>query len=216
MTSAYARSKLVGLAYAMAKCVIPAKLHGRRVAEFSSPVVEVSADVSGQQSSRRGAGGDLPRTFCRETSGADLPPPESLDRQIWHIRLDEEVLIDLVFVDAAHDYPHGLADSRTALRLVRPGGVILWHDFNPQFPGLVHAIIEATDELPLKRLGMHTTLGFLTYAGLSRLRVAISAGNDIIVMSNLSISVAMTTFNGARHLSEQWKIFSVCFYCSRR
>lgn len=73
--------------------------------------------------------------------------------------------IDLVFVDAAHDYPHGSADSRTALRIVRPGGVVLWHDFSAYFPGLVHGIIEATSGLPLKRLGINTTLGFLRTAG---------------------------------------------------
>jgi hypothetical protein len=61
-------------------------------------------------------------------------------------------LIDFVFVDAAHDYPHGLLDSRTALKLVRPGGTIVWHDFEPYWSGLVHAICEATRGLPLKRL----------------------------------------------------------------
>ena len=73
--------------------------------------------------------------------------------------------IDLVFVDAAHDYVHGFADSRTALRLVRPGGVVLWHDFYEAYPGLVHAIIEATAGLPLKRLGIYTSLGFLRTTG---------------------------------------------------
>ena len=37
--------------------------------------------------------------------------------------------IDLVFVDASHAYEYALADSRTALELVRPGGFILWHDY---------------------------------------------------------------------------------------
>jgi predicted O-methyltransferase YrrM len=60
--------------------------------------------------------------------------------------------IDFVFVDAAHDYPHGLADSRSALKMVRPGGTIIWHDFEPYWSGLVHAIREATASLPLKRL----------------------------------------------------------------
>jgi SAM-dependent methyltransferase len=73
--------------------------------------------------------------------------------------------IDLVFVDAAHDYWHGIADSRTALKLVRPGGVVLWHDFDQHFPELVHAIIEATAGLPLRRLGNNTSLGFLRAAG---------------------------------------------------
>jgi hypothetical protein len=73
--------------------------------------------------------------------------------------------IDLVFLDAAFDYPHGFADSRTALRLVRPGGVVLWHAFYEGYPGLVHAIIEATAGLPLKRLGIYTSLGFLRTTG---------------------------------------------------
>jgi predicted O-methyltransferase YrrM len=61
--------------------------------------------------------------------------------------------MDFVFVDAAHDYPHGLADSRTALKLAKPdGGVIVWHDFEPYWHGLVHAILEATTGHPLRRL----------------------------------------------------------------
>jgi SAM-dependent methyltransferase len=72
-----------------------------------------------------------------------------------------ERYIDLVFVEGAHDYLHGLADSRTALRLVRPGGAVLWHDFSEAHPGLVHAVIEATSVLPLKRLGIYTSLGFV-------------------------------------------------------
>jgi Methyltransferase domain len=73
--------------------------------------------------------------------------------------------IDLVFLDAAYDYPQGFADSRTALRLVRQGGVVLWDMFYEGYPGLVHAIIEATAGLPLKRLGVHTALGFLRTTG---------------------------------------------------
>jgi predicted O-methyltransferase YrrM len=60
--------------------------------------------------------------------------------------------MDFVFVDAAHDYRNGLPDSRTALRLVRPGGVIFWHDFVPFWSGLVHGVIEGTRGHPLKRL----------------------------------------------------------------
>lgn len=52
--------------------------------------------------------------------------------------------VDLVFVDAGHDYTHGLADSHTALRLARPGGWIFWDDFKPHWHGLVRGIAEAT------------------------------------------------------------------------
>lgn len=60
--------------------------------------------------------------------------------------------MDFVFVDAAHDYEHGVIDSRTALKLVRPGGVVFWHDFVPGWPGLVHGIFEAAASYQLTRL----------------------------------------------------------------
>ncbi len=51
--------------------------------------------------------------------------------------------IDLVFVDASHAYEYVLADSRTALDLVRPGGVILWHDYGTgNWPGVNRALNE--------------------------------------------------------------------------
>lgn len=50
--------------------------------------------------------------------------------------------IDLVLVDGAHDRAHGMADSRTALQLVAPGGWIFWDDFEPYWHGLVEGIIE--------------------------------------------------------------------------
>jgi predicted O-methyltransferase YrrM len=37
--------------------------------------------------------------------------------------------IDLFFIDGAHSYEYVRSDTRAALRCVRPGGVIAWHDF---------------------------------------------------------------------------------------
>jgi predicted O-methyltransferase YrrM len=37
--------------------------------------------------------------------------------------------IDFVFVDGSHSVPYARNDSEIALRLVRPGGIILWHDY---------------------------------------------------------------------------------------
>jgi predicted O-methyltransferase YrrM len=72
--------------------------------------------------------------------------------------------MDFIFVDAAHDYPHGLSDSRAALKLVNPStGVIIWHDFEPYWHGLVHAILEATAGQPLCRLA-GTSMGVLRMA----------------------------------------------------
>jgi predicted O-methyltransferase YrrM len=36
---------------------------------------------------------------------------------------------DLVFVDGSHAYSYVTSDSRKALELVRPGGIVLWHDY---------------------------------------------------------------------------------------
>jgi methyltransferase family protein len=36
---------------------------------------------------------------------------------------------DLVFVDACHEYAYVLSDSKIALKLLAPGGVVLWHDY---------------------------------------------------------------------------------------
>src|SRR5204863_237070 len=36
---------------------------------------------------------------------------------------------DLVFVDGSHAYSYVVSDSEKALQLVRPGGLVLWHDY---------------------------------------------------------------------------------------
>jgi predicted O-methyltransferase YrrM len=44
--------------------------------------------------------------------------------------------IDLVFVDADHTYEFVKADTATAFKLLRPGGIIIWDDYRwePRFP----------------------------------------------------------------------------------
>ena len=37
--------------------------------------------------------------------------------------------VDLVIVDASHSYPFVASDSWNAFRIVRPGGVVLWDDY---------------------------------------------------------------------------------------
>jgi hypothetical protein len=43
--------------------------------------------------------------------------------------LKEHGTFDLIFVDADHDYESAYRHSVTALNLLAPGGVILWHDY---------------------------------------------------------------------------------------
>ncbi len=58
---------------------------------------------------------------------------------------------DLVFVDGSHAYSYVVSDSRKALDLVRPGGLVLWHDYlGPRHsPGVYRALNELARELPL-------------------------------------------------------------------
>lgn len=57
---------------------------------------------------------------------------------------------DLIFVDGSHAYSYVLSDSRKALRMVKPGGVILWHDYvGPEEEGVFRGLNELARELPL-------------------------------------------------------------------
>lgn len=61
---------------------------------------------------------------------------------------------DLVFVDGAHAESYVLSDSAKALRIVKPGGLILWHDYaGPQHaPGVYHALNALAKTIPIRHL----------------------------------------------------------------
>jgi hypothetical protein len=56
----------------------------------------------------------------------------------------------LVFVDGAHSYEYVRKDSETAMRLVMPKGVVMWHDYGV-WPGVTRALEELEDS---RRLGL--------------------------------------------------------------
>jgi SAM-dependent methyltransferase len=56
--------------------------------------------------------------------------------------------VDFVFIDGAHDYESVRKDSQNALRIVRPGGVILWHDYGVA-DGVTLCLNEQAKRLPL-------------------------------------------------------------------
>lgn len=56
----------------------------------------------------------------------------------------------LVFVDGSHAYDYAKKDSETAMRLVMPGGLVLWHDY-----GVWSGVTQALEELEAaRRLGL--------------------------------------------------------------
>jgi predicted O-methyltransferase YrrM len=59
---------------------------------------------------------------------------------------------DIVFVDGSHAYSYVVNDSVKALRMVRPGGLVLWHDYSPECPGVFRALNEMVTRVPLVHL----------------------------------------------------------------
>jgi hypothetical protein len=57
--------------------------------------------------------------------------------------------MDFVFVDGGHSYEYAMSDSRTAQRLLAPGGIVLWHDY-PTYPGVWRCMEELSGEWPGK------------------------------------------------------------------
>jgi predicted O-methyltransferase YrrM len=69
---------------------------------------------------------------------------------------------DLVFVDGSHAYSYVVADSEKALELVRPGGVVLWHDYaGPhQSPGVRQALDELGRRIPLVHIAQTSLVAY--------------------------------------------------------
>ena len=54
-----------------------------------------------------------------------------------------------MFVDGAHSYEYVLSDSDAAYRMVKPGGLILWHDYDSRwFPGVTRALNQMQTQDP--------------------------------------------------------------------
>jgi predicted O-methyltransferase YrrM len=61
---------------------------------------------------------------------------------------------DLVFVDGSHAESYVESDSAKAMRIVKPGGLVLWHDYAgpTHAPGVFTALNRLAQRLPLRRV----------------------------------------------------------------
>jgi predicted O-methyltransferase YrrM len=51
--------------------------------------------------------------------------------------------IDMVFIDASHSYEYVRSDTLNAMKMMGPsGGVIVWHDYSPDWRGVMRALNE--------------------------------------------------------------------------
>ena len=62
--------------------------------------------------------------------------------------------MDLIFVDGSHAYSYVMSDSRKALRMIKSGGLVLWHDYDGPMAdrGTDEALVELARELPLRHI----------------------------------------------------------------
>jgi predicted O-methyltransferase YrrM len=69
---------------------------------------------------------------------------------------------DVAFVDGDHSYKVVVHDSNLARRIVRPGGIIIWHDVvNPVTPDVKRALEEFRERgWPIKQVDQ-TWLAFM-------------------------------------------------------
>jgi predicted O-methyltransferase YrrM len=67
---------------------------------------------------------------------------------------------DVVFVDGSHAYSYVVNDSGKALRMVKPGGLVLWHDYGPECAGVFRALNELSRQLPLAHITGTTLVAY--------------------------------------------------------
>jgi predicted O-methyltransferase YrrM len=78
--------------------------------------------------------------------------------QLWadSAEFDEHPLhgqIDLAFIDGSHSYDYVKNDTEKVMRMMAPHGIILWHDYHPQYPDVARYL----EESPLNRYHIQTT-----------------------------------------------------------
>jgi predicted O-methyltransferase YrrM len=86
--------------------------------------------------------------------------PEEISNKI-HLLIGDSRQLDLsryhescglVFVDGGHSYEVCMSDSLVALKLVRPGGVVVWDDFGPYWPGVQRAVFDLSRKYKIYHL----------------------------------------------------------------
>ena len=117
------------------------------------------------------ASGD--QTYIRKPTSGTRMDTQNLPGRITQLYGDSATFdfspwlgrVDLMFVDGSHSYEYVLADTEKAWQMVRPGGLILWHDYDSRWwPGVTRALnhLHAQDSrFPHLRRIENTALCFL-------------------------------------------------------
>ncbi len=60
--------------------------------------------------------------------------------------------VDMIFIDGGHDAETVLSDSENAFKIISKGGVVLWHDYKPSFPGVFSALNNLSRERKIQHI----------------------------------------------------------------
>ncbi len=69
----------------------------------------------------------------------------------------------MVIVDGGHSYEVAKSDTKNALRLVRPGGIVVWDDYGDFWPGVKSAVDELIDPDRLIRFENESIVMYVKY-----------------------------------------------------
>ena len=105
------------------------------------------------------------RQIAAET-GKGILIPQELRHKVTFLRSDSAEfdttpyrgMMDLVFVDGAHSYDYVKNDTEKGWAMLRPGGIIAWHDCTPSHPEVVSYL---KSHIPIPRLVRGTALAFV-------------------------------------------------------
>jgi hypothetical protein len=85
--------------------------------------------------------------------------------------------MDLVFVDAAHDYANVKNDTHKAFEMVSPSGTILWDDCWPRYPGVARALNEFGGSRPIYRIDSTRFAFYVRGTPSAAVQMAVTTGN---------------------------------------
>jgi predicted O-methyltransferase YrrM len=59
--------------------------------------------------------------------------------------------MDLIFIDGSHAYSYVMSDTEKALKMLKKGGIVLWHDYRGtrEAPDVFRALNELAEKLPI-------------------------------------------------------------------
>ncbi len=107
-------------------------LEQKKLAQQNIIVANYGEDELGPRNYHRTDAGDYIGHMYREKGLSHRVHQILCDSRLWDNSTFSPDFFDSVFIDGGHQSEVVINDTRKALQVLRPGGLIMWHDFCPQ------------------------------------------------------------------------------------